>query len=123
MSGGGVDGVVVVVVVVVGVTVVVVVGVVMPLVKVDALLPLAMVGGGGDLRDLPPASLASYFARNSAFSSTAVNTRELPELEAGGTGVGLGPVLALGLRPGEELPFVLGDNGGCEATLLARSGG
>jgi len=97
------------------------VAVVMPLVIDVLLLPLGMVCGGGDLRELP-ASLASYFARNNAFSSTAVNTRELPEPIPGGTGVGLDPVLAIGPRPGDELPFVLGDNGGCEATPLARSG-
>lgn len=87
-------------------------------------LPLGMIGGGGDLRVLPE-SLASYFARKSAFSSTAVNTRELPEPAAGGTGVGLDPalVLVLGLRPGDELPFVLGDAGGFLLTLLVRGGG
>jgi hypothetical protein len=108
LSGGGVVGIVTGVVVL----------------FVTEALPLGMVGGGGDLRALP-ASLASYFARNRAFSSTAVNTRELPEPVAGGTGVGLdpAPALELGLRPGDVLPFVLGDAGEFEVTLLERGGG
>jgi hypothetical protein len=109
LSGGGVVGVVTV-------------GLVMPF--VTEALPLGMVGGGGDLRVFPE-SLASNFARNSAFSSAAVNTRELPEPAAGGTGVGLdpAPALVLGVRLGDEPPFVLGDAGGFEVTLLARGGG
>lgn len=110
LSGGGVDGVVTV-------------GEAVPFVTAEA-LPFGMVGGGGDLRVFPE-SLASNFARNNAFSSAAVNTRELPEPAAGGTGVGLdpAPALVLGVRLGDEPPFVLGDAGGFEVTLLARGGG